>query len=114
VYEPRARGDGARFLVDRLWPRGISKEALDAKAWLKEVAPSNGLREWYGHDPAKWKEFRRKYFAELERAPEAWKPLLQAARRGNVTLLYSAKETGLNNAAALKEFLDKNLKERPY
>ncbi|MCC7165259.1 MAG: DUF488 domain-containing protein [Anaerolineae bacterium] len=109
VYEPPARGDGARFLVERLWPRGIKKTELDARAWLKEVAPSTELREWFAHDPTKWSAFKRKYFAELNKAEPGWKPILQAARRGNVTLLYSARDTEHNNAVALKAYLDKKL-----
>lgn len=108
VYEPPARGDGTRFLVERLWPRGLKKTELDAKAWLKEVAPSTELRQWFGHAPDKWSAFKRKYYAELERG-EAWKPIAQAARRGNVTLLYSARDTEHNNAIALKAYLDKKL-----
>jgi uncharacterized protein YeaO (DUF488 family) len=109
VYEPPARGDGARFLVERLWPRGVKKQELDARAWLKEVAPSTELRQWFAHDPSKWSAFKRKYFVELNKAEPSWKPILQAARRGNVTLLYSARDTEHNNAVALKAFLDKKL-----
>lgn len=109
VYEPPARGDGTRFLVERLWPRGIKKEELDAKAWLKEIAPSTELREWFAHDPSKWSAFKRKYVAELDKNAEGWTPILQAARRGNVTLLYSARDTEHNNAIALKAYLDKKL-----
>lgn len=109
VYEPSSRGDGSRFLVERLWPRGIKKEKLDARAWLKEVAPSPELREWFSHDPDKWSEFKRRYRAELVKEPEAWTPILQAARRGNVTLLYSARDTEHNSALLLKQFLDKKL-----
>lgn len=107
VYDPPARGDGTRFLVERLWPRGIKKQELDATAWLKDVAPSTELRQWFAHDPAKWSAFKRKYFAELDKAETAWKPILQAARRGNVTLLYSARDTEHNNAVALKAYLDR-------
>jgi uncharacterized protein YeaO (DUF488 family) len=113
VYEPASPQDGARFLVDRLWPRGIKKEAVAAGAWLKEVAPSNELRHWYGHEPDKWEEFQRRYAAELESRPESWQPLLAAARQGPVTLLFSARNTDLNNAVALKVFLEKRLGERP-
>lgn len=109
VYEPPQRGDGTRFFVERLWPRGIKKEELKAKAWLKEVAPSSELRQWFGHDPTKWSEFKRKYRAELDKEPEAWKPILQAARQGNVTLLYSARDTEHNSALLLKEYLDKKI-----
>lgn len=109
VYEPRARGDGTRFLVERLWPRGIKKEELHARAWLKDVAPSPELREWYSHDVARWAGFRRRYVAELEQKPEAWAPILRAARRGNVTLLYSARDTTHNSAIVLQAFLNQQL-----
>ena len=105
VYEPASKADGKRYLVDRLWPRGIKKEALRAEAWLKDVAPSDELRHWYSHDPAKWKEFRRRYFAALKTQPGAVQTLLDAARAGDITLLYSSREPELNNAAALKEYL---------
>jgi uncharacterized protein YeaO (DUF488 family) len=106
AYDPPEPDDGARFLVDRLWPWGISKEALRLDGWLKDVAPSDALRRWFGHEPAKWEEFRRRYLAELDSEPESWRPLLQAARRGNVTLLYSARNTEHNNAVALKSYLE--------
>jgi uncharacterized protein YeaO (DUF488 family) len=105
AYEAASKADGARFLVDRLWPRGVKKEDLAIKAWLKDVAPSNELRQWYHHDPDQWDEFRRRYFAELKENLEAWEPLLEAAREGTVTLVYSAKNEDHNNAEALKEFL---------
>ena len=107
VYDPPAPGDGRRFLVDRLWPRGVKKEALKLDGWLKEVAPSDELRRWFGHDPAKWEEFQQRYFAELEAKPEAWRPLLEAARKGTVTLLFSARDEAHNNAVALKAFLER-------
>jgi uncharacterized protein YeaO (DUF488 family) len=109
VYEETSTGDGTRFLVERLWPRGMKKEELKMKAWLKDVAPSPDLRRWYGHDPAKWEEFRRRYEAELKANAEAWKPLLEAARQGNVTLLYSARDTEHNSALVLKSFLEEKL-----
>jgi uncharacterized protein YeaO (DUF488 family) len=109
VYEKPGRGDGHRFLVERLWPRGIRKEDLHMEQWLKEVAPSGGLRKWFAHDPAKWSEFQRRYDAELESHPEAWGPILKAARRGAVTLLYSSHDVDHNNAVALKLYLDKKL-----
>jgi uncharacterized protein YeaO (DUF488 family) len=112
VYEAASRSDGKRFLVDRLWPRGIKKEGLMLKAWLKDVAPSDELRHWYSHDPAKWKEFRKRYFGELKAKPEALEPLLEAAPQGDLTLLYSARVTELNNAVALKEYLESELKKR--
>ncbi|WP_447975525.1 DUF488 domain-containing protein [Nitrospira sp. Kam-Ns4a] len=112
VYEPPARGDGIRILVDRLWPRGISKEALKLEAWLKDVAPSDALRRWFAHDPAKWDEFQRRYAAELAANPEAWRPILEAARCGPVTLLFGAKDAVHNNAVALKAFLDRRRRPR--
>lgn len=109
VYEAPGSDDGARYLVERLWPRGMKKENLIMDAWLKEVAPSNDLRRWFGHDPAKWDEFQRRYWAELDANPSASKPLIEASRRGNVTLLYSARDTEHNNAIVLKSFLEKRL-----
>lgn len=112
VYEESAPEDGARFLVERLWPRGIKKESLRIDAWLKDVAPSDELRRWFKHDPAKWSEFRRRYFAELGSHPEAWRQLLELVRRGErVTLLYSARDREHNNAIALKEFLEARFKK---
>ena len=99
-------GRGTRFLVERLWPRGIKKENLKMNAWLKEVAPSTELREWFNHDPAKWPEFQRRYAAELDRHPEAWQPILAAESKGPVTLLYSTHDTEHNNAVALAQFLE--------
>lgn len=110
VYEAAEAADGARFLVDRLWPRGVSKEKLQLTAWLKEAAPSNELRKWYHHDLEQWSDFKRRYEKELEAAPEAWAPLVEAARKEkSVTLLYSSHETERNNAAVLKEFLERRL-----
>ncbi len=108
VYEPEETGDGSRFLVERLWPRGIKKEALKMEAWLKEAAPSPALRTWYAHDVTKWEEFQKRYRAELESKPEAWKPILEAAAQGNVTLLYSARDTEHNSALVLKSFLEQH------
>ncbi|HWP49474.1 MAG TPA: DUF488 domain-containing protein [Candidatus Limnocylindrales bacterium] len=105
IYEPPEPRDGKRFLVERLWPRGIKKETLQMDGWLKEVAPSDDLRRWYGHDPGKWEEFKHRYFAELDSKPEAWQPILAAAREGNVTLLYSARDTEHNSAVALEAYL---------
>ena len=100
-----SRSDGTRFLVERLWPRGVSKAALQLDAWLKEVGPSTALRKWFSHDPEKWREFRRRYFHELDSRPEAWEPIVSAARRGTVTLVYSSHDTKHNNAVALQEYL---------
>jgi uncharacterized protein YeaO (DUF488 family) len=110
VYEAYASGDGARYLVERLWPRGMKKEDLTMDAWLKGISPSDGLRRWYGHDLAKWEEFQRRYRAELDSNPSGWKPLLEASRRGNVTLLYSARDTEHNSANLLKLFLEERLR----
>jgi uncharacterized protein YeaO (DUF488 family) len=112
VYEEADPHDGARFLVERLWPRGMKKAALPLDGWIKEVAPSSALRQWFGHDPPRWAEFKRRYFAELDRAPDAWEPLLTAARRGTITLLYSARDTEHNNAVALQEYLAQVLERR--
>lgn len=109
VYEPKGKNDGKRFLVDRLWPRGVKKEALKMDGWLKDVAPSNALRHWFNHDPAKWKEFQRRYRAELSAKPENWQPLLETAKAGDVTLLFSAHDMEHNNAVVLKELLDEQL-----
>ncbi len=106
VYEPVAATDGVRFLVERLWPRGIRKQSIKVDAWLKDVAPSDALRRWFDHDPARWNEFRRRYFRELEHCAVALSPILLARRRGRVTLLYSARDTQYNNAVALKEYVD--------
>jgi uncharacterized protein YeaO (DUF488 family) len=80
VYDHKERDGGARFLVDRLWPRGIRKEALQIDGWLRDVAPSDALRRWFDHDPAKWEEFKKRYFQELDEEPAAWQPLLEAGR----------------------------------
>ena len=105
VYDPVSRTDGTRFLVERLWPRGLSKAQLHLSAWLKEVGPSTQLRQWFNHDPLKWSQFRRRYFRELESKPESWRPILTAARRGLVTLVYSSHDEEHNNAVALQEYL---------
>jgi uncharacterized protein YeaO (DUF488 family) len=109
VYENATSSDGTRFLVDRLWPRGIKKEELKMKAWLKDVAPSPELRKWFAHEPAKWKEFQKRYRAELKGNPDSWKPILEAARQGDVTLLYSARDTEHNSAVLLQEFLEERI-----
>ena len=109
VYEPAAKADGQRFLVERLWPRGIRKEALSLTGWSKEAAPSNELRKWFKHDPAKWKEFQRRYRAELDAGRETWQPLLEAAQASNLTLLFSAHDTEHNNAVVLGNYLRERL-----
>ena len=109
VYEKRDRQDGARFLVDRLWPRGLRKSELHVDGWQKEAGPSSQLRKWFSHDPNRWTEFQHRYFAELEKRPEAWQPILESAKRGAVTLLYSSHDEEHNNAVALKRFLEAKL-----
>jgi uncharacterized protein YeaO (DUF488 family) len=106
VYEPDEPADGSRFLVDRLWPRGMKQENLRMEGWLKELAPSNELRGWFAHDPARWGEFCRRYAAELEDRSEAWQTLLDLAVKQDITLLFSAHDLQHNNAVALKSFLE--------
>ncbi len=107
AYEPASRADGLRILVDRLWPRGVSKEKLDAE-WLKDIAPSAALRTWYGHEPTRWDGFRERYFAELDARPEVLAPLREALRHGRVTLVYGARDPEHNQAVALAEYLKKH------
>lgn len=109
VYEPMESEDGTRILLDRLWPRGIGKNELKLDSWYKGIAPSSQLRKWFSHDPARWDEFRRLYFAELDNNQAAWNPLVGSARSGNVTLLYSAKDEAHNNAEALRDYLESKL-----
>ena len=105
IYEPPVPEDGKRILVDRLWPRGLSKDDARLDEWLKEVAPSDELRRWFGHDPAKWEEFRRRYRQELKTQGEILERLRNEARKGTVTLLFAAKDEERNNAVVLKEML---------
>src|SRR5881392_3393021 len=101
--------DGTRLLVERLWPRGIKKESLKLDAWLKDVAPSTELRKWFSHDPARWKEFQKRYESELEKRPDAWQPILDALKKGTVTLLFSSHDAERNNVVALKAYLEKKM-----
>jgi uncharacterized protein YeaO (DUF488 family) len=112
VYDPPAPEDGPRFLVERLWPRGMSKSKLPIEGWLKEVAPSPDLRRWYAHDLSKWDEFQRRYRAELDHHFHAESPLLRAAGRGNVTLLYSARDRLHNSALVLQAYLEERLERK--
>ncbi len=105
VYEPPAAGDGFRVLVDRLWPRGMTKDRVGAELWIKQVAPSTDLRKWFRHERPKWEEFRRRYFLELDDNAEAVGTLLRASRETRVTLLYSAKDDERNHAVALRDYL---------
>lgn len=111
AYEPASSEDGARYLIDRLWPRGIRKEDLQIDDWLKDVAPSTELRKWFGHDPTKWDEFQSRYRHELEDNDGAWQPLLDAARSGTLTLVYGAKDTEHNDAVVLKGLLEERIRE---
>jgi len=105
AYDAVGSADGTRLLVERLWPRGVKKASVKISDWLKDVAPSTELRQWFNHDPAKWDEFRRRYFSELRVNPDAWRPIIEAAHSGAVTLIYSSHDEEHNNAVALKEFL---------
>jgi len=107
VYDPPSADDGKRILVDRLWPRGLKKEKIKITEWLKDIAPSNEIRKWYGHEPSKWEEFKKRYAGELESKPGMIERLRMEAAKGTVTLLFSSQETKLNNAAALKEIIDR-------
>ncbi len=107
VYEPALPSDGRRILVERLWPRGVKKEAAKIAVWAKEVAPTTALRQWFNHDVSKWLEFKRRYFAELDEKPEAISSLLRGTKQKRiVTFVFASKEETHNNAAALKEYLE--------
>jgi uncharacterized protein YeaO (DUF488 family) len=106
VYETDKTSSATRFLVDRLWPRGIKTGGIEMTAWLKDVAPSNELRKWFNHDPAKWKTFQSRYFAELDEKPESLVPLFEACKKGPVVLLYGARDKEHNQAVALKKYLE--------
>lgn len=105
MYEPPEPSDGVRVLVDRVWPRGMTKERVNADVWLKEIGPSNELRKWFGHDPSRWSGFREKYFAELEAMPSVVHKLKELATEQDVTLLFSASDVEHNQAVALVEYL---------
>lgn len=105
AYEPAARGDGTRVLVDRLWPRGLSKDRARIDHWLKEIAPSTALRKWFNHDLERWEKFRERYFRELDRNTDAVQELQGLARGKTVTLVYSAKDEDHNQAVALRDYL---------
>lgn len=114
VYESTAKDDGKKYLVERLWPRGVKKTALANAVWLKDVAPSTELRKWFGHDPKKWEEFQRRYRVELKEHQAVLESILEAARRGTVTLLYSSHDTEHNNAVVLRDHLQRKLRsDRP-
>lgn len=108
IYDDPAPGDGFRVLVDRLWPRGVSKADAHIDLWLGGIAPSPGLRKWFDHEPARWNEFLDRYFAELDENPQAVTELFQKATSGMITLLYAANDVQHNHAVALKMYLEGN------
>jgi len=105
IYDPCSSDDGKRILIDRLWPRGVKKEKAKIDEWLRDIAPSDGLRKWFSHDPSRYQEFKRRYAKELQQKQELVEQVRNEAKRGTVTLLFSAKDAEHNNATALKEFL---------
>lgn len=109
AYDDPEAADGRRYLVDRLWPRGVKKEVLHLEGWLKDVAPSDALRRWFNHDPEKWQSFQQRYRKELDAKPERWQPLLVAARQGDITLVYGARDREHNNAVVLQAYLQEQL-----
>jgi len=111
VYEDPEPDDGLRFLVDRLWPRGIKKETLQMDDWLKELAPSTDLRKWFHRDTSKWDEFNIRYKEELEHRREGWEPIIKKADKKDITLLYASRDTTRNHALVLKRFLEKKLED---
>jgi len=109
VYDTPEKSDGRRILVERLWPRGLTKEKAQADLWAKEIAPSTELRKWYAHDPDKWPEFKTRYAAELDANPEQVQAILEEIRKGTVTFLFASKEERFNSAVALKEYIERNI-----
>jgi uncharacterized protein YeaO (DUF488 family) len=107
VYEAPSRSDGYRILVDRLWPRGLSKQNARVDLWAKEAAPSAELRRWFSHEPDRWTEFKRRYFKELRGRQESLEPILERIRAGRVTFLFASRESRFNNAVALKEYVER-------
>jgi uncharacterized protein YeaO (DUF488 family) len=112
AYDEPGSDGRVRFLVDRMWPRGVSKASLGIEAWLRDVAPSAELWRWFGHDPARWEAFQARYRAELDANPASWQPLLEAAERGPVTLLFGARDREHNQAVVLQAYLAHKLKHR--
>ena len=112
IYDnPKGNNSSFRILVDRVWPRGLSKDKIRVDLWQKDIAPSNSLRKWFGHDEKKWDEFKRRYFEELDKKSDAINVILNRAKEQAITLLYGAKEERLNNAAVLKEYLEDKIKK---
>ena len=106
AYQAPSHSDGCRILVERLWPRGLSKEDAFIDFWSKETAPSTELRRWFNHDPEKWAKFKRRYFEELQTRPDSLDPILERLRQGPVTFVFASRETRYNNAVALKEYVE--------
>ena len=106
IYDPASPDDGKRILIDRLWPRGIKKENAKIDGWLKEIAPSNELRKWFAHDPAKWQDFKKRYINELKKKNEIVQGLRAEAKKGTITFLFAAKDVEHNNAVVLKELIE--------
>ncbi|WP_206951612.1 DUF488 domain-containing protein [Trinickia acidisoli] len=112
AYDALGPDGRARFLVDRMWPRGVTKDTLRIEAWLRDVAPSTELRRWFGHDPSRWQEFQQRYCAELDANPTSWEPLVAAAKHGPVTLLFGARDREHNQAVVLRDYLMRKLAHR--
>jgi len=106
VYQAPSESDGCRILVERLWPRGVSKQAAKIDLWLKEAAPSTELRRWFNHEPDKWTQFKRRYFKELRTGQDSIVPILERVQAGQVTFVFASRELQFNNAVALKEFVE--------
>lgn len=109
IYDKASKEDGLRILVDRLWPRGVSKKDASIDIWFRDIGPSNELRNWFNHDPKKWDKFKSRYFSELHNNSELVADLIESAKKGQITLIYGTKETRFNNATALKEYLERKL-----
>ncbi len=107
AYETPSRSDGCRILVERLWPRGLSKQDAKMDLWPKDAAPSTELRRWFNHDPDKWVEFKRRYFKELRDRRESLEPIIERVQAGRVTFVFASRETRFNNAVALKEYVER-------
>lgn len=110
MYEEPSPKDGYRILVDRIWPRGISKEAAKIDEWLKDIAPSTELRKWFNHEPPKWIEFKKRYFAELKSKEKELEDIYSLLKKHHITIMYAAKSEEYNNAVALKEYIEKQMK----
>jgi len=110
VYDPPSCDDGRRILIDRLWPRGFKKNDAKIDDWVRDIAPSTELRKWFGHDPAKWDEFKKRFFSELRRSQNVVESIVVSSLHGTVTLLFGAKEEHFNNAVALKEYIEDRIR----